>query len=56
MTAGVDLEGLLAGTERIPILVDPEGGGPVLPYGADEPGDSVTDALIWATHWPPPAD
>ncbi len=28
----------------------------MLPYGADEPGDSVTDALTWATHWPPPAD
>ena len=53
--AGLDLPTLLAGTERLPVLVDPERGGPRLPVGEDAPGDSVTDALTWATHWPPPA-
>jgi hypothetical protein len=52
-TAGLDLEALLAGTERLPVLVDPERGGPMLPSGESAPGDSVTDALTWATHWPP---
>lgn len=54
--ADVDLDALLAGTERIPIHVDPETGNPVLKSGSDEPGDSVDDALVWAKNWPRPAD
>ncbi|MEV4352265.1 CHAT domain-containing protein [Actinoplanes sp. NPDC049596] len=54
-TAGVDLRKLLAGVERVAVGVDPDGGGPVLRSKAED-GDSVTDALTFATHWPPPAD
>jgi hypothetical protein len=53
-TADLDLDLLLSGTERLPVLVDPEGGGPMMPSDQNTLGDSVTDALTWATHWPPP--
>lgn len=55
-STGLDLEQLLHGTQRQPILVDPDRGGPVLPSLDDQPGDSVTDALTWASHWPPASE
>nr|MDT0667549.1 hypothetical protein [Micromonospora sp. DSM 115978] len=54
--AGVDLDSLLAETDRIAVQVDPETGKPVLRSGPDEPGDSVGDALVWAANWPRPAE
>lgn len=53
--AGVDLQTLLASTERVAITVNPDGGGQTLSTG-EMPGDSVTDALTFSTHWPPPAE
>jgi hypothetical protein len=44
-TAGVDLEKLLAGTDRIAAHADPDTGKPVLQSRSNEPGDSVRDAL-----------
>lgn len=54
--AGVNLDDLLAGTERIPIQVDPDTSKPVLQSGSEAPGDTVRDALVWASNWPRPAE
>jgi hypothetical protein len=57
-TTGVDIETLLACLDRVPITAGPEPGTLSFALGAQAPpsGDSVTDALTWASHQPPPTE
>ncbi len=57
-TTGVDIEALLAELDRVPVTAGPEPGALSFAPGAQDPppGDSVTDALTWASHQPPPAE
>ena len=57
-TTGVDIEALLAELDRVPVTAGPEPGALSFALGAQDPppGDSVTDALTWASHQPPPAE
>ena len=58
-STGVDISGLLAGLDRIPVSVDPASGKVMftsVPPGTEPPGDSVTDALGWAMHRPSPQE
>ena len=57
-TTGVDIETLLARLGRVPITAGAEPGTLSFALGAQAPppGDSVTDALTWASHQPPPAE
>jgi NB-ARC domain len=57
-TTGVDVEMLLAGLDRVPVTAGPEPGALSFALGAQAPppGDSVTDALTWASRQPPPAE
>jgi len=55
-TTGVDIETLLAELDRVPVTAGPEPGALSFALGAQDPppGDSVTDALTWASHQPAP--
>jgi tetratricopeptide (TPR) repeat protein len=57
-TTGVDIETLLAGLDRVPVTAGPEPHALSFALGAQAPppGDSVTDALIWASRRPPPEE
>ena len=57
-TTGVDIEMLLAGLGRVPVTAGPEPGALSFALGAQAPppGNSVTDALTWASHRPPPEE
>ncbi len=55
-TTGADIETLLATLDRVPVTAGPEPGALSFALGAQATpsGDSVTDALTWASHKPPP--
>jgi hypothetical protein len=57
-TTGTDIETLLARLDRVPVTAGPEPDALSFALGAQAPppGDSVTDALTWASHKPPPEE
>ena len=56
-STAVDLEGLLAGLDRVAITMQPGSGKMIFtrvpPSDSEPPGDSLTDTLCWATNNPP---
>jgi hypothetical protein len=54
----VDIETLLAGLDRVPVTAGPDPGALSFALGGQAPpsGDSVTDALTWASRRPSPEE